>query len=159
MSVNKVIILGNLGRDPELKYTQSGTAICNLTVATTRKWKGKDGNMVEETEWHRVVVWGTQAENANKYLAKGRQVYIEGRLKTDSYEKEGQKHYSTTIQADVVHFIGGGQKGDAAERGGYGGGGKPSDKPKRSAGKAAEDPYESYASVYGRDSEGDDIPF
>lgn len=153
MSVNKVIILGNLGRDPELKYTQSGTAICNLAVATTRKWKGKDGKMAEETEWHRIVVWGTQAENANKYLAKGRQVYIEGRLKTDSYEKDGHKHYSTTIQADVVQFIGGGsQKGEAAERGSYGGG-----RGGKSERESAQ-PYPNFGDDYDPGSS-DDIPF
>lgn len=162
MSVNKVIILGNLGRDPDPRHTGTGTAVCELAVATTRKWKGKDGKMAEETEWHRIVLWGVQAENAAKYLAKGRQVYVEGRLKTESYDKDGQKHYSTKIQADVVQFLGGGQKGDAAGAGGYGGGGGGgySRKGEDKSGGQKSDAY----SDYGRDSydpgdHGDDIPF
>lgn len=106
-SVNKVIILGNLGRDPEVRYTNGGTAVCSLSVATARKYK-KGNDDVEETEWHRVVVWGKQAEASGKYLAKGRQVYIEGRLQTRSYDdKDGAKRYTTEIVADVVQFIGG----------------------------------------------------
>lgn len=161
MSVNKVIILGNLGRDPELRYTQSGTAVCELAVATTRKWKGKDGKMAEETEWHKIVLWGVQAENASKYLAKGRQVYVEGRLKTESYEKDGHKHYSTKVQAEVVQFLGGGQKSDAAGSGSYGGGGGGGGYNRKSEDKKS-DPY----GDYGRDSYDphppagdDDIPF
>lgn len=124
MSVNKVIIIGNLGRDPELRYSGGGTPIVNLNVATTRKWRNKQTNEVqEETEWHRVTVFGQSAEHCNNYLAKGRQVYVEGRLKTSSYEKDGQKHYSTDIIADQVQFLGGRQgDGDQQSQGGRGGG-------------------------------------
>lgn len=107
-SVNKVIILGNLGRDPEIRYTQGGTAVCQLNVATTRTYTNKSNDRVEETEWHRVVVWGKQAESCGNYLSKGRQVYIEGRLQTRNYDdKDGNKKYITEIVADVVQFLGG----------------------------------------------------
>lgn len=109
--VNKVIILGNLGREPELKYTPSGTPVCRIAVATTRTWKDKQGAKQEETEWHRVSVWGKSAEHCNNYLAKGRQVYVEGRIKTSSYEQDGVKKWSTEIVADTVQFIGAKQSG------------------------------------------------
>ena len=106
--VNKVIIIGNLGRDPELKYTQSGTAVCRLNIATTRSWTNKETQeKKEETEWHRVTVWGKTAEHCNNYLAKGRSVYVEGRLKTTSYDKDGEKRYSTDIVGETVQFLGG----------------------------------------------------
>ncbi len=136
-SVNKVIIIGNLGRDPELKYTQGGTPVCRLSIATTRAYNNKNQERVEETEWHRVVVWSKQAEHCNNYLSKGRQVYVEGRLRTSSYEdKEGVKRYSTEIVADTVQFLGsrgegggggGGQQGGGQQGGGPqgGGGGQP----------------------------------
>ena len=120
--VNKVILLGNLGRDPELRYTQSGTAVCQLSIATSRTFTDRNNERREETEWHRVVVWGKQGENCAKYLKKGRQAYVEGRLQTRSYEdKEGIKRYSTEVVADVVQFIGGRDGGGGG--GGYGGGG------------------------------------
>lgn len=129
--INKVILIGNLGRDPELRYTQSGSAVANLSVATTRAYTNSRTNeRVEETEWHRVVVWGKQAEHCNQYLAKGRQVYVEGRLQTRNYEdKDGIKRYSTEVVADTVQFLGGrggggGGGGDFdGGGGGYGGGG------------------------------------
>ncbi len=134
-SVNKVIIIGNLGRDPELKYTQGGTPVCRLSIATTRAYNNKNQERVEETEWHRVVVWSKQAEHCNNYLSKGRQVYVEGRLRTSSYEdKEGVKRYSTEIVADTVQFLGsrgegggggGGQQGGGQQGGGPQGGGQP----------------------------------
>ena len=114
-SVNKVILVGNLGADPELKYTPSSRPLCNLRIATTDVFKDKSGQRQERTEWHRVTVWGDQAENCSKYLSKGRSVYIEGRLQTRSYDKDGQKHYATDVVADRVVFLGGG--------GGGGGGG------------------------------------
>ncbi len=117
-SVNKVILVGNLGADPELKYTPSSRPLCNLRIATTEVYKDKSGVKQEKTEWHRVTVWGDTAENCNKYLSKGRSVYIEGRLQTRSYDKDGQKHYATDVVADRVVFLGGG-----GERGGGGGGG------------------------------------
>ena len=110
-SVNKVILVGNLGADPELKYTPSSRPLCNLRIATTDVFKDKSGQRQEKTEWHRVTVWGDQAENCNKYLAKGRSVYIEGRLQTRSYDKEGQKHYATDVVADRVVFLGSGGGG------------------------------------------------
>lgn len=105
MSVNRATILGHLGRDPELR-TVNGAACCRLSVASTRKYYDKNDKPVEETEWHRVTAWGTLAENCKRYLTKGRQVYVQGRLRTSSYEKDGQTHYSTEIVADDVQFLG-----------------------------------------------------
>ena len=122
--INKAIVIGNLGRDPELRYTQGGQAVCRLAVATSRRYLNKRSNeTVEETEWHRITVWGKSAEHCNTYLTKGRQVYVEGRLKTTSYEKEGQRHYSTEIVADNVQFLSGGGGGGGGGGGDYGGGG------------------------------------
>jgi single-strand DNA-binding protein len=128
-SVNKVILLGNLGRDPELRYTPSGQPVANFTVATNESWTKKDGSGREErTEWHRIVAWGRTAELCAQYLAKGRTVYIEGRLQTREWEnKEGQKQRTTEIVANTVQFIGGGGGGGGGgPRGGQGGGGAPS---------------------------------
>ena len=119
-SVNKVILVGNLGADPELKYTPSSRPLCNLRIATTDVFKDKSGQRQEKTEWHRVTVWGDTAENCNKYLSKGRSVYVEGRLQTRSYDKEGQKHYATDIVADRVVFLGSGGGGGAGGGGGEG---------------------------------------
>jgi single-strand DNA-binding protein len=114
-SVNKVILVGRLGADPELKYTTSGKAVCNLSVATNESWKTKSGEKQERTEWHRVQIWGDQAENCSKYLAKGRMVCLEGKLQTRSWEdKNGQKRYTTEVVADRVVFLG----GDGAGTGG-----------------------------------------
>ncbi|MBL8970257.1 MAG: single-stranded DNA-binding protein [Myxococcales bacterium] len=130
--VNKAIILGHLGRDPELRYLQSGQPVCKLNIATSRRYTNKNNEAVEETEWHRVSVWGKQAEHCNNFLTKGRQVYVEGRLRTSSYDKDGQKHYTTEIVADTVQFIGGRGEGGGggaeggAEGGGGGGGGRGS---------------------------------
>src|SRR6187551_2925655 len=122
-SVNKVILVGNLGADPELKYTPSNRPLCNLRIATTDVFKDKSGRRQEKTEWHRVTVWGDTAENCNKYLAKGRSVYVEGRLQTRSYDKDGQKHYATDVVADRVVFLGSGA-GAGGGGGGGGGGGR-----------------------------------
>ena len=98
MSVNKVILLGRLGQDPELKYTPGGSAVCNFSIATTEAWTDKQGQKQEKTEWHRVVVWGKLAELCNQYLAKGRQAFLEGRLQTRSWDdKDGHKRYTTEI--------------------------------------------------------------
>jgi single-strand DNA-binding protein len=113
-------LIGNLGADPELKYTPSSRALCNLRIATTEVFKDKSGQKQERTEWHRVTVWGDQAENCSKYLSKGRSVYVEGKLQTRSYEKEGQKHYATDVVADRVVFLGGGGGGGGGEGGGGG---------------------------------------
>ena len=124
-SVNKVILIGNLGADPELKYTPSNRPLCNLSLATNEVFKDKSGQRQERTEWHRVTVWGEQAETCSKYLVKGRSVYVEGRLQTRSWDdKEGKKRYSTDIVADRVVFLGGGAGGGAgAGAPGEGGGG------------------------------------
>jgi single-strand DNA-binding protein len=105
--VNKVILVGNLGADPEVRYTAGGTAVCRLSVATSRRFTDKQGNRQEETAWHRVDVWGKMAETCAQYLSKGRQVYIEGRLKYGSYEKDGVKHYTTDIVAENMVMLGG----------------------------------------------------
>lgn len=105
--VNKVILVGNLGNDPDMKYTQGGMAICTLSVATTSVRKDKDGNQQEKTEWHRVKLFGKLGEISGEYLKKGRQVYIEGRLEYGSYEKDGVKQYTTDIIADEMQMIGG----------------------------------------------------
>lgn len=111
--LNRVVILGNLGQDPELRYTANQTPVCTLNVATTDYRTGPDGQRQEFTEWHRVVVWSKQAENCSKYLSKGRSVLVEGRLQTRSWEdKQGQKRYVTEIVANNVQFIGGGQGRD-----------------------------------------------
>ena len=113
-SVNKAIILGNLGKDPEVKFTTSGQAVCNFSVATNEKWTDKKtGQAQERTEWHRCVVWGKSAENCGQYLKKGSSVFIEGRIQTREYEKDGQKRYTTEIVADRVTFLGG--KGSGAQ--------------------------------------------
>jgi single-strand DNA-binding protein len=111
-SVNKVILLGNLGRDPETRYTTGGDAVTNLSIATSEQWKDKSGEKQERTEWHRVVLFGRQAEIAGEYLKKGRSVYIEGRLQTRKYtDKDGVEKYSTEIVGDRMQLIGGGREG------------------------------------------------
>lgn len=107
MSVNKVIVLGRLGQDPELKYTPGSMAVCNFSLATSETWVDKSGQKQERTEWHRIVVWGKLAELCNQYLKKGRQAYLEGSLQTRSWDdKNGQKRYTTEIVAKTVQFIG-----------------------------------------------------
>jgi single-strand DNA-binding protein len=135
--LNKVQLIGNLGRDPEVKFLQSGQAVANFTLATSRSWE-KDGQKVEETEWHKIVMYGKLAEIAGQWLGKGKQVYLEGRIKTRNYDKDGQKHYVTEIIADQMIMLGGGGKG------GEGGGG----------GEAQPEP-----SYSGSQTPPDDIPF
>ncbi len=107
--INKVIIVGRLGADPELKHTQNAQAVARLSVATSENWTDKNGQKQERTEWHRIVVWGKLAELCGKYLSKGRQVYVEGRLQTRSWEdNQGQKKYSTEVVANTVQFLGAG---------------------------------------------------
>ncbi len=106
-SVNKVILVGNLGRDPEVRYMPSGDAVANITIATTETWKDKAGEKQEQTEWHRVAMFGKTAEIAGEYLKKGSQVYIEGRLQTRKWtDKEGQERYTTEIRADRMQMLG-----------------------------------------------------
>jgi single-strand DNA-binding protein len=111
-SVNKVIVLGNLGAAPELKRTASDKPVCNLSIACNEQWKDKDGKKQERTEWIRCTVWGTQAEHCAKYLEKGQQVYVEGRMQTREYEKDGSKRYSTEVVTERVVFLGKGKGGD-----------------------------------------------
>ena len=122
-SVNKVILIGNLGRDPETRYTTDGSAVTNLNIATTDTWKDKSGEKQEKTEWHRIVLFGRQAEIAGEYLKKGRSVYIEGRLQTRKYtDKEGVEKYATEIVGDRMQLLGsregGGAGGDVEFSGG-----------------------------------------
>ncbi len=128
MSLNRVFIMGNLGQDPELRYTQSQTPVVTMSVATTDV-RMVEGQRQEQTEWHRVVVWGKQAENCAKYLKKGRSVFVEGKIQTRSWEDKngGGKRYSTEVVAQSVRFVGGGQQRGADEGGaptaGFSGGG------------------------------------
>ena len=150
-SVNKVILIGNLGRDPETRYTTDGSAVTNLNIATSEQWKDKSGEKQERTEWHRVVLFGRQAEIAGEYLKKGRSVYIEGRLQTRKYtDKEGVERYATEIVGDRMQLLGsrdsasggdtdfpsggsaGGAAGGSAAGGGAAGGGGA---PRREGGK------------------------
>jgi single-strand DNA-binding protein len=104
--VNKVILVGNLGADPEVRYTAGGTAVCKFSLATSRKFTGKDGQKQEKTEWHRIVAWSKLAEICGQYLSKGKQVVIEGRIEYGSYEKDGVKHYTTDIVAENMTMLG-----------------------------------------------------
>ena len=115
--VNKVIIIGRLGQDPEMKAVGQGATVTRLNVATSENWVGKDGQKQERTEWHRIAVWGKLAEICGKYLAKGRQVYVEGRLQTRSWEDNGQKKYSTEIVATTVQFLGSANNENSASAG------------------------------------------
>ena len=120
--VNKVILVGHLGADPDMRYTPSGQGVCELRLATSESWNDKNGQRQERTEWHRVVVWGKRAEICSKYLAKGRQVYIEGRIQTRNYDdKDGNKRYITEVIANDVQFLGGGGAGGGGRGGGGGG--------------------------------------
>lgn len=173
-SVNKVIILGNLGRDPEMRYTPSGSAICTMRIATTRSWKNNDtGERVEETEWHSVVMYDRIAEVAGEYLKKGRPVYIEGRLKTTKWQdKDGNDRYTTQIVGESLQLLGGGdrQEGGEPERGARTGRPTPAPRPPAPApggrnsyadakdGRAAGAATAPKAST-GFDDMDDDIPF
>lgn len=140
--VNKVILVGNLGRDPEVRSTPSGQQVATFSLATSRKWKDRDGNRQEQTEWHNVVCWGRQAEVAGQYLKKGRQLFVEGRLQTRSWDdkQSGEKKYRTEVICDNFQMLG--TRGDSDE--GRGGGGAPTPFPP--TGGAAE-------------PDDDDIPF
>jgi single-strand DNA-binding protein len=152
-SVNKVILVGNLGRDPEVRYMPSGDAIANLSVATTDTWKGKDGERQEATEWHRVVFFGRQAEICGQYLKKGSQIYVEGSLRTRKYQdKEGQDRYTTEIRGDRMQMLG--------ARGGAGGAAEydePRDEPRRASEGGGSGAKPEGGS--GFDDLDDDIPF
>lgn len=167
-SVNKVILIGNLGRDPEVRYTPSGSAVCNITVATSRSWKSKEsGEKVEETEWHRVVMYDRLAEIAGEYLKKGRSVYIEGRLKTRKWtDKDGAEKYTTEIIAQEMNMLGGregmgGGAGGGDEDGGHGERSAPPQRPAPASRPQASAPVSRPApkSSTGFDNMDDDIPF
>jgi single-strand DNA-binding protein len=182
-SVNKVIVIGNLGRDPEVRYTPSGAAVCNVSIATTRNWKSRDsGERQEETEWHRVVFYDRLAEIAGEYLRKGRSVYVEGRLKTRKWQdKDGKDNYTTEIIADQMQLLGGrdgmgggsggggddmGAEHDMGGNAGGGGGGGYSSRPApaRSAAPAPRAPAPAPRAPAPKSSTGfddmdDDIPF
>ena len=121
--VNKVILVGNLGRDPEVRSTPSGQPVANFSIATSRKWKDRDGNRQEQTEWHNIVCWGRQAEVAGEYLTKGKQIYVEGRLQTRSWEdkQSGEKKYRTEVICENFQMLG--SRRDSDGNGSYGGGG------------------------------------
>jgi len=122
-SVNKVILVGNLGRDSELRYTPGGAAVATLNLATTEVWNDKQQQRQEKTEWHRIVLWGKQAESLQEYLTKGKQIYVEGRLQTRQWDdKDGNKRYTTEIKADRITLLGGGGGGGGRSSGGGGGG-------------------------------------
>ena len=143
-SVNKVILVGNLGRDPEVRYMPSGDAVANIAIATSSKYKNKAGEQVEETEWHRVSFFGKLAEIAGQYLKKGSSVYIEGKLKTRKYtDKDGVEKYATDIIADQMQMLGGKPEGAPAERPAP----RPAEAPKPAAGAS------------GFDDMDDDIPY
>lgn len=136
-SVNKVILVGNLGRDPEVRYSPDGAAICNVSIATTSQWKDKaSGERREETEWHRVVFYNRLAEIAGEYLKKGRSVYVEGRLKTRKWQDKdtGADRFSTEIVADQMQMLGGREGGDAQ----MGGGGDYSSAPQQRSQRPAQ---------------------
>ena len=165
-SVNKVILLGNLGRDPETRYTTGGDAVTNLNIATSEQWKDKSGEKQERTEWHRVVLFGRQAEIAGEYLKKGRSVYIEGRLQTRKYtDKDGVEKYSTEIVADRMQLIGGAREGgggdDEMPGGGGGGGARPPSRGGGGGGAGGQRPAAGGGSggKKPREDFDDDIPF
>ncbi|MDH4059519.1 MAG: single-stranded DNA-binding protein [Aquincola sp.] len=156
-SVNKVILIGNLGRDPEVRYAPSGSAICNVTIATSRQWKDKtSGERQEETEWHRVVFYDRLAEIAGEYLKKGRPVYVEGRLKTRKWtDKDGVEKYTTEIVADQMQLLGSREgMGDGGGEGSGARSGAPASRPAGGAAKPA-----AQKSSTGFDDMDDDIPF
>lgn len=157
-SINKVILIGNLGRDPEVRYTPSGAAICNVSIATTRNWKDKNsGEKVEETEWHRVVFYDRLAEIAGEYLKKGRPLYVEGRLKTRKWtDKDGAEKYTTEIIAEQMQLLGG-REGMGGPGGDEGGSSRPAARPAATSARPAA-PAPSKASS-GFDDMDDDIPF
>lgn len=162
--VNKVILVGNLGADPEVKYTAGGTAICTLSVATSESWKDKQtGEQQERTEWHRVKMFGRLAEIAGEYLKKGRQVYVEGSIRTDKYtDKEGIQRYSTDIIGNEMQMLGGNEGGGGGGGGGNANRDRGGDRPERGAprGPQSAPPRQNEPAPSRNDSfEDDDIPF
>lgn len=162
--INKVIIVGNLGADPEVRYTTGGSAICNIRVATSESWKDKQsGESQERTEWHRIVLFGKLGEIAGEYLKKGRQVYIEGSLRTNKYtDKEGVERYTTDIVANEMQMLGGGgAESGGREGGGYsrGEGGQSRGGAPSRGGAASSQPRQAPPPSRNDAFEDDDIPF
>jgi single-strand DNA-binding protein len=157
-SVNKVILVGNLGRDPEVRYSAEGSAICNISIATTSNWKDKSsGERREETEWHRVVMYNRLAEIAGEYLRKGRPIYVEGRLRTRKWQnKEGQDQYTTEIIADQMQMLGG---RDGMGDGGTGGGQEGNARPAAARPQAQRPAAPAAGSSANLGDLDDDIPF
>jgi single-strand DNA-binding protein len=151
MSVNKVILVGNLGKDPDLRYTTSGTAVANFSLATTERFKDRSGEFQKRTEWHNIVAWGGLAEICGKYLKKGKQIYIEGRIQNRSYDdRDGNKRYVTEIVAEQMQML-----GRAGEEGDYQRGGEPS--PHEEAPRNGKSPLDNYSEPpFNPD---DEIPF
>jgi len=165
--LNKVMLIGNLGADPESRFMQDGTCVCNVRLATTEKFKGRDGNPQERTEWHRVVMWGRLGEIANQYLSKGSRVYIEGKIETRKWQdRDGNDKYTTEIRANEMKMLGGGsnqgggsqQSGGYSNQGGNQGGGFPSQGGGAAAPKKNNDPFAS-SPDFGDVPVDDDIPF
>ena len=131
MSVNKAILLGRLGKDPDLKYTSSGKAVCTFSLATSERWTGADGQKTESTTWHNIVAWGKQGEVIKEYLAKGRELFIEGRIQNRSYDdKEGNKKWISEVVVQNFSFVGGrGEAGGSGSSGGSGGDSAPPPSP------------------------------
>ncbi len=153
-SVNKVILVGNLGRDPETRYLPSGDAVANISIATSEKWKDKSGETQEHTEWHRVAFFGKLAEIAGEYLKKGSSVYVEGRIRTRKWQdKEGQDKYSTEIVADRMQMLGGRGGGSGS------GGSEPMTREPAAAGAGGGKPQQGKKGGGAFDQMDDDIPF
>jgi single-strand DNA-binding protein len=151
-SVNKVILVGNLGRDAELRYTPGGAAVATINMATTEVWNDKAGQRQEKTEWHRVVLWGKSAESLAEYLTKGKQIYVEGRLQTRQWDdKDGNKRYTTEIRGDRIVLLGGGGGGRGAYAGAARGGGVATEEMGGGHGPGPDGPSEPLTD--------DDIPF
>jgi len=183
--LNRVMLLGNLGQDPELRYTQSGSAVLNIRLATTESYMDREGNRQERTDWHNVVVWGKRAEGLSKFLRKGSSIFVEGSLRTSSFEgRDGQKRWKTEVNARNILLTGGGGGGGRPEQGGgggsygggsasygsgggpsgsYGGGGGPSAGgaagSSSSGGGAPAPAFDSPPDAFGPDDDDDDIPF
>jgi single-strand DNA-binding protein len=159
MSVNKVFLLGHLGRDPEVRYTQGGTTVANLRLATNERRPDGQGGWKDETEWHSVVVFGKQADNVKKYLTKGREIFVEGSLRTRQWQdQQGQKRYSTEIVARDIRFVGGRANAGAGGAGGAGGGGGGYERPADDMGAPVPGGGDDLQD-FGGGGNDDDIPF
>ena len=149
---NQIIVIGNLGKDPEVRYTEGGDAVANLSLATSESWKDKEGNKQERTEWHRIVVWGKLAEIVGKYLKKGSTAMFQGKIRTKTYEKDGVKHYQTEIIADTMKMLGGTKGRDES-------GGEESSRPAGRTSKPAAKPAPAQRKLVPDEDLDDDIPF